>query len=165
MIDRNFLRCAASALLLGLANASPNAIADGVGAPLQERMSYAQFRKLGLDQLSAGQLKGLNAWLEAQGDCGKALAAASAPTGTTPVDRHEPSTGTVESRIAGDFTGWSDDTVLVLQNGQHWRVTDDEPMHIATMHAPKVTVRRGLFNTWLLGVAGIDETAHVVPAN
>ncbi len=161
MIGRYFALCLSMVLLFGAAMLSPKACADSGSATLQERMSYAQFRKLGLDQLTAEQLKGLNAWLDTQGDCGKALAAAAAASA---VDRREPETGTVHSRIVGDFTGWKDDTILILQNGQHWRVTDDEPMRIATLHGPKVTVWRGLFNTWLLGVEGIDQTVHVVPA-
>ncbi len=164
MVHRYSQRCTIVMLLLACVYTSPNVFADGVSAPLQERMSYAQFRKLGLDQLSAEQLKGLNAWLGSQADCGKSLAAAPERAATNSTDGREPATNPVHSRITGDFSGWSQDAILILDNGQHWRVTDDEPMRIATMHAPKVTVRHGLFNTWLLDVEGIDETAHAVPA-
>jgi len=34
----------------------------------------------------------------------------------------------VKSRIAGDFSGWEQGTVLVLENGQKWEVRDDDPL-------------------------------------
>lgn len=134
------------------------------GAPLQERMSYAEFRKLGLDHLSNEQLKGLNAWLAAHGDCGVSLSAAGSPHSTSEM-RSKPTATRYTSRIAGNFTGWSQDTILSLQDGRRWRVTDDEPTSVATMHNPKVTVWKGFFGTWLLSVDGLDATAHVLPAN
>lgn len=141
-------------------------IVRAADAPLQERMSYAEFRKLGLDQLSEQQIKGLNAWLQAHGDCGASMSEAARPSAGSVASKATPAaqdtqSDHIQSRIAGDFSGWSNDTVLTLQNGQRWRVTDDESMHIATLHDPQVTLWKGLFNAWLLSVDGLDQTAHV----
>lgn len=145
-------------------SAVPQAFATGRCAPLQERMSYARFRKLGLDQLSTQQLKGLNAWLADHGDCGNGMVDNMPDKNPDKKATAAPATGDrIHSRIAGDFTGWDKDTVLTLQNGQQWRVTDDTSMHIARLHNPQVTVWKGLFNSWLLGVKGLDKTAHVAP--
>ncbi len=158
------LLAACALVALACVSAIPSASAADACAPLQERMSYARFRKLGLDQLSAQQLKGLNAWLAAHGSCGSGMPDATRAPATPPHDTASGvSGGPIHSRIAGDFTGWDKDTVLTLQNGQRWRVTDDTPMHIARLHNPQVTVRKGLFNAWLLGVKGVGQTAHVAP--
>ncbi len=129
---------------------------------LQDRMSYSQFRKLGLDQLSTDQLAGLNAWLKTHGNCGPELSS-TLPPGKSESPRAQVRPNRFQNRIAGDFTGWDQGTVLKLQNGQRWRVTDDERMHVATMHNPKVTLWKGFLNSWLLSVDGLDRTVHVAP--
>lgn len=138
--------------------------ADRPSAGLQDRMSYSQFRKLGLDHLSADQLAGLNAWLKTHGDCGPGMSS-PAPARVSDSGRDKQPPSHFRNRIAGDFSGWNQDTVLTLQNGQRWRVTDDEPMHVATLHDPQVSVWKGFFNTWLLSVDGLDNTVHVVPVD
>jgi len=167
MFAKSFIVFVLTVLNIGFAAKAVAASNGDVAAPLQERMSYATFRKLGLDHLSDAQLKGLNDWLRSHGDCGRSLASvetehSSAARSKSPKSRDASS---YKSRIAGDFSGWDQDMILALQDGLRWRVTDDEPMHVATLHNPKVTVWKGFFNTWLLSVEGLDTTVHVVPAN
>ena len=143
-----------------LASVAPHARADD-NSTLEERMSFKDFTRFGLDKLSPDQLRGLNDWMKAHGqDCAPvaangATAAPSAQPAATP-DR-------VTSRIAGEFSGWEQGTVLVLENGQKWEVRDDDPLIASREKSPAVTVEKGLLG-WTISVAGHPEIAHVIPA-
>lgn len=149
------------ALALALAAAMPVRADDA--STLEERMSFKDFTRFGLDKLSPDQLRGLNEWMKAHGmTCPPAAAAgavpqpAAAPAATTTPDH-------VASRIAGDFTGWEKGTVLVLDNGEKWEVRDDDAFVTSRESRPEVTVEKSLLG-WRLSVAGHSELAHVIPA-
>jgi hypothetical protein len=131
---------------------------------LEERMSYKDFTRLGLDKLAPEQLKGLNEWVRANAGgalCAPAVGAASSNgTATTPASASD----RIASRIAGDFHGWEKGTVLKLANGQAWEVRDDEPFIASRESSPAVTVEKGLIGGWELSVEGHGEIAHVIPA-
>ena len=145
-----------------LACVAPHVRADDAST-LEERMSFRDFTRLGLDKLSPDQLRGLNDWMKAHGQACAPVAAngttvvpagASAAPAATP-DR-------VTSRIAGEFRGWEKGTVLVLENGQKWEVRDDDPLVTSREKNPAVTVEKGLLG-WTMSVAGHAEIAHVIP--
>jgi len=128
---------------------------------LEERMSFKDFTRFGLDKLTPDQLRGLNEWMKAHGmTCAPAAAGAPAPAAAAPAaaapDR-------VTSRIAGDFTGWEKGTVLVLENGEKWEVRDDDAFVTSREAHPAVTIEKSLLG-WRLAVAGHNELAHVIPA-
>lgn len=129
-------------------------------APLQERMSYAQFKRLGLDKLSPAQLKALNAWLATHGERGPSMdrAAARPSAGTAPASTGH---GDIHTRIVGTFRGWDTGTVFTLANGQRWQVADDSSLMIHSMKNPAVTLRKSFFGSWLLDVDGVDQSVHV----
>ena len=129
---------------------------------LEERMSYKDFTRFGLDKLSPEQLRGLNDWMKAHG--GACVPAAAAPAGTTPSSAAAPAPDAVTSKLVGEFKGWEKGTVLKLANGQSWEVRDDEPFIASRSNAPAVTVEKGLVGGWRLTVAGYNEIAHVIPA-
>jgi len=99
---------------------------------LEERMSYKDFTRFGLDKLSPEQLKGLNEWMKAHGGVcppGVAGPAAGSAAGTAPLgatsaaaeqDKHS-------AKLVGEFKGWEKGTVLRLADGSAWEVRDDEP--------------------------------------
>jgi hypothetical protein len=132
---------------------------------LEERMSYKDFTRFGLDKLSPEQLKGLNEWMKAHGGvCPPAVA--SAPAGVAPLgaasaaaeaDKHS-------AKLVGEFKGWEKGTVLRLADGSAWEVRDDEPFIAHSASSPVVTVDRSLVSGWRLTVAGYNEIAHVIPA-
>ena len=139
-----------------------NAHADASFSSLDECMSYKDFVGLGLDKLTPEQRSGLDAWLRGHGTtCAVAASPSSTSAAAKPVAALEAQR--IESRIAGDFTGWQHGTVLVLENGQHWEVRDDESV-TARLHAPKVVVEPGLLHGWTLSVEGVGEIAPDVPA-
>jgi len=133
---------------------------------LEERMSYKDFTRFGLDKLSPEQVKGLNEWMKAHGGvCPPGVAAA---TGAAPVpasasapaaeaDKHS-------AKLVGEFKGWEKGTVLRLADGSAWEVRDDEPFIAHSSGSPVVTVDKSLVAGWRLTVAGYNEIAHVIPA-
>jgi hypothetical protein len=134
----------------------------GDDATLEERMSYKDFTRLGLDKLSPEQLRGLNEWVRT--NAGGALCTPAAAAGTSGSPTPAATSDRIASRIAGDFVGWEKGTVLKLANGGVWEVRDDEPLIASREHAPAVTIEKGLIGGWRLSVEGHEEIAHVIPA-
>jgi hypothetical protein len=151
-------------LLIGIAG---HAAAEST---LEERMSYKEFTGYGLDKLTAEQLRGLNAWLVAHdksGNCVNAPAAqpaAAAAASAIPPPPVRSTPDRVTSRIAGEFSGWKQGTVIALANGQRWEVRDEDAFVTSTETSPAVTVEPGLLSGWTLTVEGHSEIAHVIPA-
>lgn len=133
-------------------------------APLQERMSYAEFKRLGLDKLSPDQLQALNAWLGTHGESGPSMDAAGAAPANAPAGAPVTDNKDIHTRIVGTFRGWDADTVFTLANGQRWQVADDSQLMMHSLDNPKVTLRKGFFGSWLLSLDGTNETVHVSPA-
>ena len=129
-------------------------------APLQERMSYAQFKRLGLDKLSPAQLKALNAWLATHGESGPSMDSAGPGQGQRDSTAQRGSKD-IHTHIVGTFRGWDTGTVFTLANGQRWQVADDSSLMIHSMKNPAVTLRKSFFGSWLLDVDGVDQSVHV----
>ncbi len=51
----------------------------------------------------------------------------------------------IESRLVGTFSGWKETTVFILENGEHWKVTDGSSGHYAPVANPPVLVVRDVF--------------------
>ena len=132
---------------------------------LEERMSYKDFTRLGLDKLSPEQLKGLNEWMKAHGGvcpptAPAAAGAAAAPATAAPAAEKDK----YSSKLVGEFRGWEKGTVLHLADGSAWEIRDDEPFIAHSSGSPVVTVEKSLVMGWRLSVAGYNEVAHVIPA-
>lgn len=135
---------------------------------LEERMSYKEFREYGLDKLTPEQLRGLNEWLHAHGTSGTAGVAAvrpaAAPSAGAAAAAAADADGRIVSRLAGDFNGWHQGTVLALQDGTRWEVRDDDTVYGHGDHNPEVTLeQRSIVGGWVLTVAGYSDIAHVLP--
>lgn len=156
---RGFLRSLSLVAAILVCGMNTLAHADDTSS-LEERMSYKDFTKFGLDKLSPDQLRGLNEWLAAHGGA-CAPGAGTSPMSSSPTSGHS---GRIVSRLVGEFTGWQQGTVLTLANGQKWEVRDDEPLIAGPEQSPEVTVDPGLIGGWTLSVSGHSEIAHVIPA-
>lgn len=66
----------------------------------------------------------------------------------------------IESRIPGDFKGWRGKTVFRLENGQVWRQTNPDTF-VVHVRDPKVTIRRGMFGSYLLKIDGYNSSVKV----
>jgi hypothetical protein len=134
---------------------------QSASAPLEERMSHAEFMRLGLDKLSPAQLKGLNSWLHTHGLNGPSMDSPRVNQAEAPPAPDTKADTDIHSRIAGTFHGWESGTVLTLANGQQWKVMGDSQVMSRSMDHPKVTLRKGFLGSWMLSVDGVRETTHV----
>lgn len=128
---------------------------------LEERMSYAEFKAAGLDKLTPEELAALNAWLK-----NRTAAPAPAATYVPPSEdrigfRDSPDSDGVVSRIAGEFTGWSDKTRFTLENGQVWEQAESSSMRGVSVDSPAVTIRPAFMGSWLMKVEGFNQTVRV----
>jgi hypothetical protein len=71
-----------------------------------------------------------------------------------------PTTGRIDSTIAGSFQGWSPNSRIRLTNGQVWQVTDDTARSL-DLNQPKVSVRRGAFGSFYLEIEGTNHSPRV----
>lgn len=151
---------------------------------LQEQMGSTDFSRAGLDKLSPAELQHLQQWLAvhapvlatkvpASEETSATAAAAkssglfgSKPKATKTKVAKVKHDDTITSQIAGEFNGWERGTVLTLQNGQKWRVSDDRSFTVRKpLASPEVSVKPGFLGSWTLKVQGYNTTAKVEPAN
>ena len=65
----------------------------------------------------------------------------------------------VESRIDGEFTGWTGDTLFKLMNGQIWKQAEYN-YKCSYKYSPKVTIISSS-SGWLMTVEGVDKSIKV----
>lgn len=158
-----------SLILAGLLCGISASAADKQDFDVLDSMSVAQFRGAGLDKLSDSQLKALNTWfnqyLQQQGPhCAAAQTASAAPAKeSAAASQAAPASASdsVTAHIAGDFHGWGGATRFTLDNGQVWEQVDDSVVTVGHVTDPKVTISRGLFNSYYMAVEGVRDTVQV----
>jgi hypothetical protein len=69
----------------------------------------------------------------------------------------------VESRLVGDFNGWSGRTVFKLENGQIWQQTDAGVRDDGPIPSPKVRISPGMLGSYWLYIDGVRERVKVKP--
>ncbi|MGH8106492.1 MAG: hypothetical protein ACREO1_09050 [Arenimonas sp.] len=129
---------------------------------IEEQMSSREFKASGLEKLSPEELAALNAWIRTH----------QPTSGSVAYDRHaddlkrigfddSDAREEITSNIIGVFKGFGSGTILRLENGQNWQVSDGELRGIKAMTNPKVTIRPGLIGGWRLQVEGYNAVAKV----
>ena len=144
--------------------------AFGAGEGFVRTLPAEKFAAAGLHKLTAEELSVLDRLVAAA----KAAdpAAASAPVGpdwlralaklqetAARPDRAEP----LETRLVGDYEGWSGRTTFRLENGQVWRQVDGRRRVDGPRSAPAVKVYPGVFGAYWLEVEGVGERVKVEP--
>ena len=71
--------------------------------------------------------------------------------------------GEIESRIAGDFTGWEGHTIFTLENGQRWRVANGGGYYSPAVARPKVKVFPAALGGFWLKIEGVNPRVKVLP--
>jgi len=66
----------------------------------------------------------------------------------------------IQSRFAGEFTGWNGNTIFTLENGQVWQQSESGRL-VLQADSPLVTIRRGAFSTYRLSVEGVNRAVRV----
>lgn len=150
---------------------------------LQQHMSTADFTQAGLNKLQPAELAHLQEWLTTHASelaaavpasevksasvaANKTPSQASGWFGHKSPSSTEQSSRIVVSPIAGSFDGWQKGSILSLQNGQKWRVSDDSVLTPSKpLQNPEATVKPGAIGGWILKVKGYNTSARVEPAN
>jgi hypothetical protein len=130
---------------------------------LDRLMTAEEVREMGLHKLSEAERRKLGAWLlRLVGAVADAVPAASPPSaaaaaGTAAPENAAPSV--IESRIDGEFEGWTGSTVFKLGNGQIWQQTS-YAYHYHYAYGPKVMVYKD-GGTFRMKVDGVNSTVAV----
>lgn len=69
----------------------------------------------------------------------------------------------IETRLSGDYDGWSGKTVFKLENGQVWQQVDGHQRIDDRRAAPAVKIYPGMFGAYWLEVEGVGERVKVKP--
>ena len=81
--------------------------------------------------------------------------------GMEAVKQREAAPASIQSTVAGDFSGWGPGSQIRLANGQVWRIVDGSEAILAPGRDTKVTIERNLFGTLFLRVDGSNSSAKV----
>ena len=123
--------------------------------PLQDSMSTEQFKAAGLNKLSKTELETLNAWISGQ----KTVVVEKIVS--VEVEKPEQPKNDINSKIAGEFNGWSGNARFTLENGQVWSQTDSSVLYISKMMNPKVRITYSGISGWKLQVEGYNKSVKV----
>ncbi len=69
----------------------------------------------------------------------------------------------VESRIAGNFTGWEGHSVLTLENGQRWQVANGGSYVTPPIASPKVKITPANLGGFWMRIEGVSSRVKVLP--
>lgn len=69
----------------------------------------------------------------------------------------------VETRLAGDYDGWTGHTVFKLENGQVWQQAGGGERYDDKRHAPTVKIYPGILGVYWLEIEGVRERVKVKP--
>ena len=168
------------------------ALAGAASKPVDIRdlMTVTQFDKAGLDKLSPGEIKALNAWLNQYLESRISTSNPGTPAVVVPNAAVAPATpakpshsaaaagianfgadtmtpkqplqepSRIESRIVGRFTGWTGNTVFKLENGQIWKQAATGYFTNVDLDNPEVVIKKLTFG-YLLTLPGHGETVFV----
>lgn len=170
-------------VLLGLSLGGISVACAQATPQLAQRMGTVAFQRAGLDKLKPAELAYLEQWLGAHAaelaasvpasQVASARVVASKPSADLAAQPQQVTSKAnrgndraVTSRLAGRFAGWQRGTVLVLDNGQQWRVVDNSTLvPRQPLDSPEVVVRPAMLGSWILKVQGYNTSARVTPAN
>jgi hypothetical protein len=66
----------------------------------------------------------------------------------------------IASRIPGRFEGWGPNSLIKLENGQVWQISDGSSRFFV-WNNPKVTIRRGALGSFFLDIEGDNRSPRV----
>src|SRR5688500_2848943 len=119
-------------------------------------MSAEQAAAAGLGKLSPAELRALSSWVRAH-SLQVAELARTAALNPEPAPSDNPSM--METRMAGDFTGWDGRTVFQFVNGQVWQQISFGTVY-QFARSPKVTLV-STSGGWRMQVEGVPQSIQV----
>lgn len=140
----------------GTASGTGEASSQAANVSVLNLMSADQFASAGLGKLSPAELQALSTWVRAHSLLVGQLARDVA---LNPEPAPSINPGVIETRMAGDFTGWDGSTMFEFANGQLWRQSSFGSLY-QFARSPKVTlVATG--SGWRLQVEGVPQSIYV----
>lgn len=133
---------------------------------LEERMTGSEFTRTGLHKLSPEELAALNRWIRERSIARYEGPAESGSDGLPGQPGEAPAIDRMarekfQSRLVGEFSGWSGNTVFRLENGMVWRQDERDTLRLQPVDSPMVTIKPGLFGSWRLSVEGHNRAVRV----
>lgn len=126
------------------------------GTSVLSLMSTEQYAAAGLSKLSAAELRALSSWVRTH-SLQVAELARTAALNPEPAPSANPSM--METRMAGDFTGWDGRTVFQFANGQLWQQISFGTLH-QFARSPRVTLV-ATSGGWRMQVEGVSQSIQV----
>jgi hypothetical protein len=128
------------------------------GPDVRKLLTPEQFHAAGLDKLTEQEIDALNRWLVTY----TARDAPEVRRSDVVVQKEVEKIDTegTRTRIAGEFTGWTGETVFRLENGQVWkqRLPGRWSYHA---DSPEVELRKNMMGFWVLRVVDADHSVGV----
>ncbi len=165
-MNKSFIYCVVTVFSLPLlaAEDQPN---------IETLMTSEELRATGVGELSETQIEALNAWLERyrEGEVTAAIAEVPVDTNSTdsdsvarqqPVDVYPPPRERIiiNTRIDGEFNGWTGRTRFVMQNGQVWEQRRGRRWKI-TLDSPEVRLSQNFMGAWEMEVVSEGRSIGV----
>jgi len=161
---------ACAAVLLSLS--APALAQRVVQGDLQQQMSAAEFKAAGLDKLNAAELATLNRWLQGKVEAATTEAVAAVREEAREEGRQEVivknrgffdfgSNEPIRGVLQGEFRGFGQGRIYVLDNGQQWEQTDATSVSGVRKQSPKVSISPGVMGVWYLKVEGVNTQPKV----
>jgi hypothetical protein len=140
-----------ASLLLVVLFSTAFAQAPALKVRIEDLMTKSEFRAAGLEKLSPDELTNLNEFLSTY--TGRVVRA------TSHANDDSGGSEAIESQIAGEFKGWTGETIFKLTNGQIWQQTEyDYTYEYAYM--PNVTIYK-TSSCWKMKVEEVEDTICV----
>lgn len=143
-------------LLYGVLTAVVAGAAENDFPGFEKLMTEQEFEGTGLDKLSSKELDALNQWLirYTAGD-------AQVLQATSETVREAEKNYEVESRLVGEFTGWTGKTVFRLENGQIWKQRLSGRYPYRGPANPKVIISRNWLGFFKMTLVDVDRSIGV----
>ncbi len=147
----------AAALLAG------HAVAQQGFSTIEERMTGKEFTAAGLDKLSDEELAALNDWLRSHSvaTLENRNQEYSDTRGFETQAMADLDDDDVVSRIKGEFSGWTGETVFELENGMIWKQVETGTFYVPPRNDAVAVIDKGVFNSWRLKIEGYNKTIRV----
>ena len=144
-------------LLLPLITLVSPAGVTGEFPGIEELMSEEECQATGLGQLTPGQMEALDRWLL------NYTAGASQVLQSNEAVKSASQGFEISSRLAGSFSGWSGETVFLLENGQRWKQRLSGRYIYQGPPNPHVTITRNFFGYYMMTLIEEERAVGVSP--
>jgi hypothetical protein len=150
--DHSMHRHSALFLLLGVVFA---VTASADEAPdVRTLMTPEEFSAAGLGKLSPAEIEALNRWVIRYTAGEARIISVQSPVVREAIRQFD-ATG-IRTRIVGEFTGWTGETVFRLENGQVWKQRLPGRWFYRAS-SPEVEIKKNMMGYWMLRVVDADR--------